>query len=112
MTIAAPRRRADRDEDRIRTIYCGFQFPCELKPPRGDILSQKLIQSRLENRDLPSLKHFNFARIFIDANDLMPEIRKTNARDKSDISCADHCDFHTITLIPVFYTMATPVPSL
>ena len=97
MAIAAPCRRAHRDEDRIRTCHGLGQIKGERQPACGDVLGHQHIQPGLENRHLACLQPINLARIFIDADHLMPEIRKTHARDQAHIACSNHRNFHEAT---------------
>ena len=107
MPVAPPRRRADCDEHGIGTIHGLGQIQREGKPPRGHILGKKVFKARLEDRHLARLQPFDLARILVDTNDLMPEIRKADPGHQADITRSNHRNFHT-TLSP---QCGCPVPS-
>jgi hypothetical protein len=95
MAIATPRRRADRDEDGLRPVERLSEIAGETQPSGPYISLQKPIETRLENRDFSTSKHLYFPGHFVDANQLVAEIRKTNARNEAYIPGTDNRDLHS-----------------
>ena len=97
MAVAAPRRRADRDEDRIGFRDRRVQIGGEGEPPGLDVAGDQRIEARLEDRNLAPLQRIDLAGILVDASDLVAEIRKTGAGDQPDIACANHGNPHELS---------------
>src|SRR5207249_9425390 len=53
-----------------------------------------LLQTGLIYRHLASLQCFDFLQIIIDANNVMTDIRKTCAGNKTNITRTDDCEIH------------------
>ena len=94
VTVAAPRRRPDRNEYRVGPIDRGVQIGREAEPPRGGVAGDQLVEAGLEDRDLAALEAFDLAGILVDAGDRYAEFGKARARDQADISRPDHRDAH------------------
>lgn len=77
MAVAAPRRRADRDEDCVRALDACGQIGGEGQATRSGIVADQLVQPRLEDRHLPRFDRRDLARILIDTDHIMAKIRKT-----------------------------------
>ena len=90
MPVAAPRRRADRDEHRVGLAHRVLQRALEREPSRLHVRGDQLGQSGLEDRDDPARQRRDLVLVGIDANDLVPEIRKAGAGDEPDIACTNH----------------------
>ena len=95
MAVAAPRRRADRDEHRV-----GFAPPAparsvvKISRPGLHVGGHQLVEARLEDRDLAALQRCDLAGVLVDAGDLVAEIGKAGAGHQADIARADHRDAH------------------
>ena len=94
MTVPAARRCADGDKHSIRAIHSFFQVAGERQSPCGDILGHQIIKAGLIDWDDALFQLFNLGRIFIDANHVVTEIRKTNTRNQADIAGANHRNLH------------------
>jgi hypothetical protein len=53
-----------------------------------------LFQTRLIYRHLACLQCFDFLQVVIDANNVMPDVRKTCAGNETDITRTDDCEVH------------------
>ena len=93
VTVAAARRRADCDEHRIRLVDAVGPGR-KRQPLLRHIGRHEIGEARLEDRDFAALERRDPARILVDAGDVMTEIGETSARDKADITGADHRDAH------------------
>jgi hypothetical protein len=76
VSVAAPRRRADRDEHRVRFRHRRLQLGRELQPPSLRIGRDEFGQARLVDRHLASLERIDLGTVLVDAGDLMAEIGK------------------------------------
>ena len=90
MPVAAPRRRSDRDEHRVGIAHRLLQRAFEGEPACLHVRGHELRQSGLEDRDDAARQRRDLVLVGIDANHLMPEIRKAGAGDEPDIACANH----------------------
>src|SRR5438067_1658918 len=61
---------------------------------RCDIAVNYLLQTGLIYRHLACLQCFDFLQVVIDANNVMADIRKTCAGNKTDITRTDDCEIH------------------
>ena len=73
MAVAAPRRRADRDEHYVGALDRGADFRREGKPPHFGILGDERFEVRLEDRYFAALEIRDLAFILVDADDLWPK---------------------------------------
>ena len=94
MTIAAARRRADRNEDSIG-IANRRRFDCELEPALFDVARDQVGKARLEDRHLAAIERCDAGSILVDAGHMVAEIGKARPRDEPDIAGTDHCYAHT-----------------
>ena len=94
MTVPAPGRRADRNENCIGRSNGLCQLQREDEAPGPRVARDELIEPGLEDRRFANAQERDFFRVLVDANDLVAEIGKTGARDKPHIAGADHCDLH------------------
>jgi len=76
MAVAAPRRRADRDEHRVGFRDRHLQIGGKIEPPGLDVGGDQRIQPGLEDRDFPAAQGFDLYRILVHAGDLVAEIGK------------------------------------
>src|SRR5579862_5944478 len=94
MTVAASRRRPNRDEDSFGPIDRGVEVGRKAEPPRRGIALDEMVEARFENRDVALCQAFNLRGILVDAGDRYAKFRKARAGDQPDIPCPDHCDAH------------------
>ena len=94
MAIAAPRRRADRDEHRIGLRHRSGKLGGEIEPLVLHIGRDQRIEPGLEDRDLAALEGLDLADILVHAGDVVAEIRKTRPRHQPDIARANHGNPH------------------
>ena len=94
MTITAPRRLTDSDENRIGTVYGLFQVQREGETTSLDILVHQDVQAWLIDLNLTRFEYLDLARILVDANHFMPKIRETYTGHQSDVARADHRNLH------------------
>ncbi len=97
MAVAAPRRRADRDEHRIGLRDRRLQVGGEAEPPGLDVAGDQRIEARLEDRNLAPLQRVDLAGVLVDAGDVVAEIRKAGAGDQPHIARANHGNPHGST---------------
>jgi len=115
MPVAAPRRRSDCDEDRLRPAHRG-EIVGKRQPVLPHIVHHEFGKARLVNRHFPGLQGGDPAGILVDAADLVSEIRETGAGDETDVTRTDHGDLHILppSDAPPRYGVAVetlPVPS-
>ena len=80
MAIAAPRWRANCEENRICPGNRGLQFGGEAKPPGGDILRDKLIKARFIDRHTPFMQRGDLGGVHIHHRDIHAEFREAGAK--------------------------------
>ena len=102
------RRRADGDEDRVRSAPGRLEARCEREPSRGLVGEDQLAQARLIDRDATFAQTIDFGLVNLDTNHLMAEIGETSPRDKPDIAGADHHDAHQADPRPIAAGIAPP----
>ena len=78
MTIAAARRRPDRDEHRIRLAH-GGKLGGEGKPAMLRIGGDEIGKTRLVNRNDAALERRDLVGVLVDTGDVMAEIGKAGA---------------------------------
>ena len=98
MAVAAPRRRADRDEDRRRPPSGAGEVGREEQPLLAHVLGDELGQPRLEDRHLAAPQRSDLAGVLVDAGHDMAEVGKAGAGDQADITRADHGNAHALAL--------------
>ena len=98
VAVAAPRRRADRDEHRIGLGYGSGKIGREIQPPGFAIGRDQRIEAGFENRDFATAQACDLAAILVDAGDLMAEIGKAGAGHQPHITRANHGNSHENSL--------------
>ncbi len=93
MAIAAPRRRADGDEDRLRAAH-RREIVGKGQPVLPHIGHHQFGKAGLVDRHFAGLQRLDLPGILVDAADLVPEVRKTGARNEAHITRANHRDLH------------------
>jgi hypothetical protein len=79
MAVAAPRRRADRDEHRVGLGHRAGQVGGELQSAGLHIGGHQRVEAGLEDRDLAALQGGDLVAVLVDAGDVVAEIRKAGA---------------------------------
>ena len=97
VAVAAPRRRADGDKDRISLRHRRGKIGGKIQPARFDIGSHQRIEPGLEDRDFTPAQGRDLAGVLVDAGDLVTEIRKAGAGHQPHITRANHGDAHLTT---------------
>ena len=97
MAVAAPRRRADRDEHRIGLGDRRRQIGGEVEPPGLDVGGHQRVEPGLEDRDLAAVQRRDLVGVLVDAGDLVAEIRKAGAGHQPHIARANHGNPHETT---------------
>ena len=98
VAVAAPRRRADRDEHHIGRGDRRSEVGGKIQSPGLYVGSDQRIEARLENRDFTPAQAFDLVAILVDAGDLVAVVRKTGAGHQPDIARANHGNPHETTL--------------
>ncbi len=98
VTIAAPRRRADRDEHRVGFRDRRGQVGGEIQPFGLHIGSHQRVEPGLENRDLAAQKRGDLVAVLVHAGDLVTEIGKAGAGNQPHIARANHGNSHENSL--------------
>jgi hypothetical protein len=57
-----------------------------------EVLDDNFLQARLVDRQLAAAEPFHFARIDVDAHDLVAKFRETRRGDQPDVVGSDDCD--------------------
>ena len=94
VAVAAPRRRADRDEHRIGLGDRRGQIGGEIQPPGLHIGGHQRIEARLENRDFAPAQGCDLVAVLVHAGDLVAEIREAGAGHQPHIARANHGNPH------------------
>jgi hypothetical protein len=110
MTVAAPRRRADRDEHRIRSGHRRPELGREGQPTGRHVGRHQGLQPGLVNRQLAAPQPGDLRRIPVDAEHLDPKLRKTRPRYQTHIPRPDHRDAHRIDFPRTIGCRAAPAP--
>jgi len=95
MTVPAPRRRSNRDEDRIGGRNGRSQVRGEGQPAVPNVPLHQVRETRLEDRHHTPLQRLDLASILVDAGHMMPEIRKTGTGYQAYIAGPDHRNAHS-----------------
>jgi hypothetical protein len=93
VAVAAPRRGTDGN----KYCFCAFEPLClnrEAQPSLSDISFEEVGQSRLEDRDLPTVECRHSLSIFVDAGYVVPEISKTGPGYQAHVTGAYHRNTH------------------
>ena len=94
MTVAAPRRRADRDEHRLGPVDRGGQVAGEGEAAGRDVVGHQLLQARFVDRHFAVAQRGELSRIGLDHRDLGAEFGEAGAGYQADIAATDHRDTH------------------
>ena len=95
MAVAAPRRRADRNEDGVATARPPSARSVEKESRRcRTLFRDKIVQAGFEDRHFPRLQGLDFLSVAVNANDRMSEIRETRPRHEPHVARTDHCNVH------------------
>ena len=98
VAVAAPRRRADRNEHRIGLGDRRGQIGREIEPAGLHVGGDQRIEAGLEDRDFAAAQRRDLVAILVDAGDVVAEIRKAGAGHQPHIARADHGDTHLANL--------------
>jgi hypothetical protein len=98
VAVAAPRRRADRDEHRVGGGDRRLESGREIEPPAAHVVLDQAIEIGLVDRDLALAQRLDLLRVLVDAGHVMAEVGEARARDEADIAGADHGDAHALSL--------------
>ena len=96
MAIAAPRRRAHRDEDRVGLRHRVLEIETEIEPSRRGIARYQLVKAGLVDRDFAALEGSDLSSILVYASDLMAKIREAGAGNQPDVPRSNHDDAHSV----------------
>ena len=99
MPVAAPRRRADRDEHRVSASHRPLQIGRERQAPRRHIARYQCLQPRLVDRHLAPLQPLDLRRVLVDAHNLDPKLRKTRPRYQPHIPRPYHRYAHWLSFL-------------
>ena len=80
MAVAAPRRRADGDEDGLGRLAGAGEIGREEQPLLAHVLGDELGQARLEDRHLAARQRRDLVGVVVDAGDDVAEVGKAGAR--------------------------------
>ena len=89
----------------ISVILCPKVLIADEPSSALDVTSQKIVhdqfsETRLINRHLAVIEGLNPCIVFVDATNLVTEIRETGSGDETHISGTDHCNLHLQLLRP------------
>ena len=97
MAVAAPRRRADRDEYRIG-VFDGLREVRGEGEAAGEAVAvDQYVEAGLVDRDFAALQRLDLALVLVDADHLMSKVGEAGAGDKPDITRTNHCHTHVTT---------------
>src|SRR5262245_33942965 len=96
MTIAAARRGADSDKDRLGFADSFAQMGREGEASSPHIVANNVPKTRLVDRYLAGAQLRDLRAIFVDTRDLMPEISNTGSGNKTNVASADHRNAHSL----------------
>src|SRR6185312_6944941 len=102
MSVAAPRGRADGDEDRFGFLDRAGGLGGEEKTARLDVVRHQPIQAGLVNRHLAVLEPGNLAGVLVDAGHLMAEVGEARPAHKPHVTGADHRNTHRSLLLAAY----------
>ena len=96
MSVAAPGRRADRNEHGGSAVQSVGQARGERQPPLPHVRCHELLEARLVDRDLAGIERVNLAGLLVDAGDLMTKICNAGPGNEADIARPDHRNSHEL----------------
>ena len=94
MAVAAPRRRADGDEDGLGGLGRLGEVGGEEEPLRAHVLGDQLGQARLVDRHLAARQGGDLVGVLVDAGHDVAEVGEAGAGDEADVTGTDHCNAH------------------
>src|ERR1700722_13291004 len=94
MAVAAPRRCADGDENRVRVADRGSEVGREKEPVLSDVRAHQGFEPRLVDRYRALFQGIDAAGILVDAGDVVAEIGKAGTGNNSDIAGSYHDNLH------------------
>ena len=94
MAVAAPRRRADGDEDGVGGLGRLGQVGGEEEPLLAHVLGNQLGEARLVDRHLASRQGGDLVGVLVDAGHDVAEVGKAGAGDEADVAGTDHGNAH------------------
>jgi hypothetical protein len=94
VTVTAPRRRADGNEDGIRRAHRGRRIGLEEQTRLLRILRNQVVEAGFENRHHAVAQRADLAGVLVDACDDMAEIGEACAGHQPDIARPDHRNAH------------------
>ena len=98
VAVAAPRRRADRDEHRVGGANRGRQLRAEFEPSGARVDRHQLVEPRLVDRHLAAFERGDLDLVLVDAGHFVTEIGKAGPGNEADIAGADHGNAHACPL--------------
>ena len=96
MPVTAPTRRAYGDEDCTSAGDALGQVRGERQAAGLDVGLDQRIEPGLVDRHHAFMQPVDLRLVLVDADNIMPEIGETGARNKADIARPNHCDFHRL----------------
>ncbi len=96
MTVAAPARRADGDEDGIGLGHSGLQVGAKRQPPGIFVVPHHFLETRLVNGNLALAQAADLIRVLINTDHVDAKFRKTGTGDKSYIPGANYGYMHGV----------------
>ena len=95
MAVAAPHRRADREEHEIGLRRPSLARSVEnLIRPMPQIALEQLVEARLVNRHAALVELLDLGRVLVDAGHVPAELGKAGGRDQADITSPNHANVH------------------
>jgi hypothetical protein len=95
MPVAAPRRRADRDEHRLGACDGRGKIGGEGQTPAARVALDQPVEPGLEDRHLAALQRLDLAGVLVDAGHVVAEVGEAGAGDQAHIARADHRYAHS-----------------
>jgi len=94
VTVAAPRRRADRDQRHVAAAQRCGRVGREEQAAARDIARDHRLEARFEDWNAARVELSDLHRVLVDAGDDMAEIGKARPRHKADITRAENRHAH------------------
>ena len=94
MAVAAPRRRADRNEDRFGERTGSLKYGRKRQPACSGVGRTRSCKPGSINRNFAALERLDFCGILVDTDDMMTEFGDAGSGYQPDISSTDHCNAH------------------
>ena len=94
MPVAAPRGRADGDEDGVRFGDRVGQIGREGEAAAPHVALDETVEPGLEDRHDAAVERLDLARVLVDADDVVSEVGEAGAGYEPDIARPDHDNTH------------------